>query len=85
MAKDRVRDVLGVKVTHKKPCGVSEWILDGITYRWSPEGWLLTGEGDKTRRLMYSRRLEGAVGYTAGWHDASNLAARANHASANES
>jgi len=79
MAKPRrkSRTILGVEVTSID--GVSwSWDLDGRHYSWCPLGQLRCHEGEHSRVAMFSQKLEGAVGYTAGYHDGYNLAQRGN-------
>jgi len=80
MAKPKQGEVLGVKTQTDRATGITSWVLDGVTYFWSALGWCWYVKGEQgERRIVFSRNIHGAVGYTCGWHDASNLAARANH------
>lgn len=54
------------------------WTIDGVEYHWEPSGWLHVHGEEGERRVMYSLRVEGAVGYTAGLHDGRNQASRGN-------
>jgi len=78
MASQQKRDVMGIEVKVERDRGIYSWELDNSPYWWTKAGWLITTVNGSERRAMFSRTLEGAVGYTMGWHDASNLAQRAN-------
>lgn len=69
MARPKKKSVLGVELT--SPDGVIwNWQIGKQEYQWCAMGWLLcrAPSGD-LQRMAFSTKLEGAVGYTAGWHD----------------
>jgi len=79
MTKRQVRwkEMLGL-VLQSHDGNLWKWQIDGIEYGWAPDGWCIVMEGLDQRRLMYSIRVEGAVGYTMGLHDGKSMASRGN-------
>lgn len=75
--RTRRKDVLGQHLTSTDG-NEWKWEIDGVEYHWRPDGWLHTHSEHGGQRVMYSLRVEGAVGYTAGLHDGRNQASRAN-------
>lgn len=45
------------------------WNIRGVSFEWCKLGWLHQRKEGQLRRLLFSKTLEGAVGYTAGWAD----------------
>jgi hypothetical protein len=76
MRKCRKKEVMGVALT--SPDGtIWNWQIDGNDYAWCPAGQLLHRmPGGQTRLIMFSHKVEGAVGYTMGWADCSAWAKR---------
>lgn len=55
-----------------------KWEIDGQEYHWRPDGWLHVHGEQGEKRVAFSLRIEGAVGYTAGLHDGRDQASRGN-------
>jgi len=68
--KERVRmkDIIGVRCTSADG-NVWTWNLGGRFFRWCKLGHCEMVNAATVTRVMYSKKLEGAVGYTAGWTD----------------
>lgn len=78
MGKTRKKQVLGMDC-YTEDGLLWSWTLDDVTYRWCKIGFceMVYADG-RIKRVMHSKTLEGAVGYTCGYHDASRLAQRGN-------
>lgn len=75
MARPKQKEVMGVPLSSLDGI-VWNWTLDSVAYAWCKMGWLLRQENGAQIRIMFSRTIEGAVGYTCGLHDGVNYAQR---------